>query len=44
MGTDCSPLLADVFLHAYDAYVLNELLMNKDRKLAQTFDSSFRVI
>ena len=36
------PLLADLFLHVYEADFLQDLLKNKDRKLAQTFNSSFR--
>jgi hypothetical protein len=41
---NCAPVLADLFLHSYEADFLQELLKNKDRKLAQTFDSSFRYI
>jgi hypothetical protein len=44
MGTNCAPPLADLFLYAYEADFLQELLKNKDRKLAQTFNSSFRYI
>ena len=44
MGTNCAPLLADLFLHAYEADVLQGLLKNKERKWAQTFNSSFRYI
>jgi len=33
-----------LFLHAYEADFLEGLLKNKDRKLAQTFNSSFRYI
>jgi hypothetical protein len=29
MGTNCAPLLADYFLHAYDADFLQWLLANK---------------
>jgi hypothetical protein len=36
--------LADLFLHAYEADFLRGLLKNKDRKLTQNFDSSFRNI
>jgi hypothetical protein len=41
MGTNCAPLLSDLFLHAYLADFLPSLLMNEDRKLSQTFNSSF---
>ena len=37
--TNCAPLLTDLFLHAYEADVLQRLFKNKDRKLAQTFNS-----
>ena len=40
LGTNCAPLLADLFLHAYAANFLQGLLKNKDRILAQTFNSS----
>jgi hypothetical protein len=39
MGANCASLLADLFLHNYQG-----LLKNKDRKLFQTFNSSFRYI
>ena len=42
MGTNCAPLLANLFLRAYEADFLQGLLKNKDRKLAQTSNSSFR--
>jgi hypothetical protein len=38
MGTDCAPILADLFL---DANFFRGLLNNKDGKWTQTFDSSF---
>ena len=44
MGTNCVPLLADLFLHAYEADFLQGLLKNEYRKLAQTFNSNFRYI
>ena len=43
-STNCAPLPTDLFLHSYEADFLQELLKNKDRKLAQTFNSSFRYI
>ena len=36
MGTNCAPLLADLFLYAYEAYFLQGLFKNKDRKLEHT--------
>jgi hypothetical protein len=42
MGTNCVPILAALFLHPYQADFLQWILKNKNRKLAQTFNSSFR--
>jgi len=42
MGTNCALLLADLFLHVYQADFLQLFLKNKDNKLAQTFNCSFR--
>jgi len=39
LGTNCGPLLADLFLRTYEA---DELLKNKERNLAKTLNSSFR--
>jgi len=44
VGTNCAPLLAYLSLHTYEADFLQGLLKNKDRKLSQTFNSSFRYI
>ena len=44
MGTNCDTLLADLFLHVYQANFLKGLLNNKDIILAQTFNSSFSYI
>jgi hypothetical protein len=44
MGTNCAPLLADLILCAYEVNFLQGLLKNKDRKLAQTFNSRFLYI
>ena len=35
MGTNCAPLLTDLFLHAPEADCLQGLPTNKDRKLAR---------
>jgi len=43
-GTNCAPKLADLFLHVYDAFCLQGLLKNNNRKLVQTFISNFRCI
>ena len=39
-----APLLTNLFLHVYEVCFLQGLLKNKNRKLAQTFNSSFRYI
>ena len=36
MGTNCAPLLTDLFLHAPEADCHQGLLTNKDRKLARS--------
>jgi hypothetical protein len=38
MGTNCVPLLADLFLNDYGAHFLQGLSKNKDTKLTQTFN------
>ena len=44
MGTNCAPLLADVFLYSYEADFIQSLLQRKDKKLAQSFGFTFRYI
>jgi hypothetical protein len=44
MGTNCAPLLADLFLCGYEEDFLQGFLKNKDRKLSHTFKSSCRYI
>ena len=44
IGTNCAPLLADLFLHIYEAEFIHGLRQNKDRALDQSFNSSFRYI
>ena len=41
-GRNRVPILADLFLHVYEAFCLEGLLKNKNIKLVQTFISSFR--
>ena len=43
MGTDCAPLLADLFLHFYEYKFMTEL-MKTNIRLAQRFNSTFRYI
>ena len=44
MGTNCIPLLVDLFLYYYEADFMQELLRKKDKKLAISFNSTFRYI
>ena len=37
MGTNCAPLLADLFLYYYEADFMQELLRKKDKKLALSY-------
>ena len=40
MGTNCAPLLADLFLYSYENEFLDELIKEGKRKLAQLFVSA----
>ena len=44
MGTNCAPLLADLFLYSYEAEFIQKLLREKKKSLAVTFNSTFRYI
>ena len=44
MGTNCAPLLADWFLYYFEADFMQVLLRKKDKKLAISFNSTFRLI
>ena len=44
MGTNCAPLLADLVLYYYEADFMQELLRKKYKKLAISFNSTFRYI
>jgi hypothetical protein len=44
MGTSCAPLLADLFLYSYEAYFIQGLLKKNEKKLAQSFNLTFRYI
>jgi hypothetical protein len=43
MGTNCAPLLADLFLYSYDAEFIQKLL-HENKPLAVAFNSTFRYI
>ena len=44
MGTNCAPLLADLFLYSYESEFLDQLIKNKKRHLASKFNLTFRYI
>ena len=44
MGTNCAPLLADVFLYSYENEFLDKLIKEGKRKLARRFNLSYRYI
>ena len=44
MGTNCAPLLADLFLYSYEAEFVQKLLSNKQKTLAASFNFTFRYI
>jgi hypothetical protein len=44
MGTNCAPMLADLFLYSYEAEVIQKLLHEKKNSLAVSFNSIFRYI
>jgi len=44
MGTNCAPLLAELFLHSYEAEFIQELFREEEKKLAQSFNYTFRYI
>ena len=44
MGTNCAPLLADLFLYSYESEFLDELVKKSKRKLVRKFNLSYRYI
>jgi hypothetical protein len=44
IGTNCVPLLADLFLYSYDADFIQGLLKKTEEKLARSFNFTFRYI
>ena len=38
MGTNCNPLLADLFFYSYEADYIQRLLKKNEKKLAQSFN------
>ena len=44
MGTNCAPLLADLFLYSYESEFLDGLIKNGKRYVASKFNLTFRYI
>ena len=44
MGTNCAPLLADLFLYSYENEFLDKLIKEDKRKLARKFNLSYHYI
>ena len=44
MGTNCAPLLADLFLYLYESECLDKLVKEGKRRLARKFNLSYRYI
>ena len=44
MGTNCAPLLADLFLYSYENEFLDKLVKEGKRKLARKFNLSYRCL
>ena len=44
MGTNCAPLLADIFLYSYEAEFTQSLLSTGRKQLASRFNSTYRYI
>ena len=44
MGTNCAPLLADIFLYSYEAEFIQTLIRSGKRHLAKSFNFTYRYI
>ena len=44
LDTNCAPLLVDFFLYSYEADFIHGLLKTNDKKLARSFNFTFRNI
>ena len=42
MGTNCAPLLADLFLYSYENEFLDNMIRSGHRRLARSFNLSYR--
>ena len=43
-GTDCAPLIADLFLFCYEIYFMANLSYKKEAEIIQAFNSTFRYL
>ena len=44
MGTNCAPLLADIFLYSYEAEFIQTLIKSEKLHLAKSFNFTYRYI
>ena len=44
MGTNCAPLLGDIFLYSYEAEYIQSLLSTGRKQLASRFNFTYRYI
>ena len=44
MSTNCAPLLAEIFLHSYEAEIIQSLLLTGRKRLASQFNFTYRYI
>ena len=44
MGTNCAPLLTDVFLYSYKVEFIENILNSGDKKLAKQWNLTFKYI
>ena len=44
MGTNCAPLLADLFLYSYENEFLDNMIRSGQRRLARSFNLCYRYI
>ena len=44
IGTNCAPLLVDLFLYLYEEDFIQGLLKESEKKLARSFNFTFRYI
>ena len=44
MGTNCAPLLADLFLYSFENEFLDNMIRSGHRRLARSFNLCYRYI